>query len=218
MKTLFIICQLVWALPIAAAQIDHICLAYCETLVVENGVVRLIDLVPPTRTLAVGSYVASDQHLVPAAEAPIRDLRSPRGWRIVVSAFLDHDEAELRLRVRFFDPRGELDETVDILSALEDARIGRLFGGNDEIVALTSNEEHSYSSQTGIWYLPERGKPKDLLSFGGGLENLSGNGAEIAGAAIKRETYDGIHADTKGTAREFWAWNAKTRVLVLQTR
>lgn len=45
-------------------------------------------------------------------------------------------------------------------------------GGNDEILAVTSNEEHAYNAQTEIWLLPEQGNPKVLLQIQGYFAGL----------------------------------------------
>ncbi len=47
------------------------------------------------------------------------------------------------------------------------ARVGTLFGGGDEIFAITSNEEHAYNAQTEVWFLPHEGRPKRLLEIAG---------------------------------------------------
>jgi hypothetical protein len=69
---------------------------------------------------------------------------SPRQWRIVISAFLDHTiNSEAGLRLRFFGSDGGLRATDDVLMAIEQVEEGRLFGGDDEIFGIQSNEEHS---------------------------------------------------------------------------
>jgi hypothetical protein len=201
-------------------QIDRVCLGgYCQTLEVENGTVRFVDPAPPSKTLVIGSYRPADQDLIPTTEASIRRLDSPHGWRIVVSAFLDHDEDEVRLRLRFFSPDKALLKTEDVLSALEQAEIGRLLGTNDEILAITSNEEHAYNAQTQIWYLPGRGNPKLLLATESTVLKFSrGTETSAPGVTVGRETYDGVHAETKGRVPEFWAWDPKTKTLILRTK
>lgn len=196
-------------------QIDQVCLRrYCQSLDVENGEVRFVDRAL-SRSIVLGTYLAADQRLVPKTEAPIRHLDSPRGWRIIISAFLDHEEGEARLRLRFFGPDGALRETEDILSILEDAEAGRLFGGEDEIFEETSTEEHSYNAQTEIWYLPERGDPKLVLLSQSTVRKYSdGTDGSDAGVIVDRETYDGVHGDTKGRVAEFWAWNPTAKALV----
>jgi hypothetical protein len=214
MKTALIVFQLAAATVTAPGQIDSVCRGFCATLAVQDGAVRLVDLMPPTRNLVVGNYIRADQHLVPATEAPVRDLRSPRGWRVIVSAFLDHEDVAVRLRLRFFDPSGALREQGDLLSALVSAQIGTLFDG-DEIFGVTSMEEHAYNDQLEIWLLPESGKPRLLLELPGSFRAIVGS---ALGVTVERETYDGVNAETKGRVQEFWAWDPKTKALIRRGR
>jgi hypothetical protein len=197
-------------------EIDRVCRnGYCSTLTIEHGQVRLSD---PLRTLSLGSYVESDQHLTPRTEAPIRDLASVSGWHVVLSAFLDHTrKSEAGLRIRFYDADGSLRSTADVLIALEQVTAGHLFGNADDIVAVTSSEEHAYNVQTDIWLLPRHGNPKSLLSAPGVYKRFwDGNGLHAPGVMISRETYDGLHADTKGTTLEFYIWDRRRRELSAQ--
>jgi hypothetical protein len=186
-------------------------------LAVQDGAVKFIDQMPPGSSLKVGDYVSADQPLVPLTEAPIRDLHSRRGWRVVVSASLDHDELVVRLRLRFFSPGGELAQEGELLSALVSAQIGAPFGGSDEIFAVTSIEKHSYNDQSEIWLLPEHGKPRLLLGLDGSFRTMNGTtpGA-LPGVAVDRQTYDGVHSETKGTVAEFYVWDAKAKSLTLR--
>jgi hypothetical protein len=194
-------------------EIDRVCRnGYCTTLTVEHGQVRLSD---PLRTLLLGSYLESDQHLTPPTEAPIRDLVSAGGWHVVFSAFLDHGEgSEAGLRIRFYDSDATLRGTADILMALEQVTTGYLFGGTHDIVAVTSSEEHAYNVRTDIWLLPNHADPKLLLRITGVYKQFwNGNGAHRPGVMISRETYDGVHAETKGSIPEFYVWDRRRREL-----
>jgi hypothetical protein len=209
--------QLVVVSAAPPAEVDRHCRnGYCDVLNVRDGVVRLVD---SQRTLDLGKYVAAAQDLVPRNEAPIRVLLSPSGWRIVVSAFLGHaDEAEAGLRVRFFGPDTRLRMMDTVLMALEQVEIGRLFGGDDEILAIQSNEEHSYNSRTDIWLLPERGAPKRLIDVGAKFGKVAKDPGTRPGIWISRQTYDGVHAETKGWEDEFWIWDAKNKSLALRQK
>ena len=220
MKTVAIFLQIVLS-PVVPGRIDSVCRTYCQDLAVQGGLVRFMNQAPPVpRNLIIGNYLPRDQRFVPRTEAPIRDLHSPRGWHIVVSAFLHHDaenEGEPGLRVRFLDPRGAEQDKEDVLMTLDQVEVGQLFGGNDEILAITSEEEHAYNVETDIWFLPEQGKPKSLLSVQGTFENFVRSGVgRTPGVMIARETYDGEHADTKGTVPEFYTWDPSTKSLKLQ--
>jgi hypothetical protein len=211
--------QILAASGTVPGQIDSVCRAYCQALAVQNGLVRFVDMVQPPRNLIIGRYVRSDQRLVPRSEAPIRDLRSRHGWRVVVSAFLNHEQGESALRLRFFDPSGALEMTYDVLSDLEQVDIGGLFGGSDEVFAITSDEEHAYNTRTEIWFLPNIGKPKTLLTLPGVYGRFSRAAAgKVPGVVVNRQTYDGLHADTKGTLEEFYVWSPEAKSLTLQAR
>jgi hypothetical protein len=200
-----------WA---AAGQRDIVCLNDCSILEVRNGVVQFTD---GFRRINIGRYVAEDQQLVPRTEAPTLDLRSQRGWHVVVSAVLDHQELGEKLRLRFFDSSGVLRLQDDLLMMLEQQRIGRLFGGADEVLAITSNEEHAYNSQTDVWFLPEQGDPKRVLSVRGVFQAFS-DSRESPGVVVFRQTYDGVHSETKGFIREEYAWDTGSKVLRLHSR
>jgi hypothetical protein len=197
-------------------QVDSICRAKCEILAVQGGSVKFIDQWL-NRTVVLGRYAASAQNLVPRTEAPIREIKSARGWRIVASAYLDHDQDELHARLRLFGPDGKLKGTGDILSVVEEAKVAGLVGGNDEVFVVTSNEEHAYNAQTEIWLLPEHGDPKVLLQIQGDFGGFIGQNL-TRGVAIARQTYDGIDAKTKGTVQELYVWNPETKSLVLEKR
>jgi hypothetical protein len=90
-----------------------------------------------------------------------------------------------------------------------------LFGDDNEIVAITSNEEHAYNAQTELWYLPQRGNPKLLLSTESVIQKLSGSGeGSRPGVTLGQETYDGFNAGTKGRVFEFWAWDSMAKALI----
>jgi hypothetical protein len=201
-------------------QVDRACVAeHCQTLTVRNGEVRFIENTPPARDLLLGPYLTGDKRLVPRTEAPIRELRSQRGWRVVVSALLDHREHGVLLRVRFLNRMGKLQTTDDLLMVLESAEVGNLFGGNDEILTITSNEEHAYNAQTSVWFLPAIGKPRRLLSFTGAIGEFQKSNADGGpGVRINRESYDGVNANTKGHTQEFWSWNPQQKTLNLGSR
>lgn len=217
MRTASVIFQVVAAAAVVPGQIDRECRAFCATLAVQDGVVRFIDSMPPTANLEVGRLVGADQRLVPRTEAPIRDLRSPRGWHVVIGASLDHEELVVRLRLHFFSPDGALKEEGELLSALVSTEIGTLFGGTDEILAVTSVEKHSYNDQSEIWLLPEDGKPKLVLALDGSFRTVAGNPSSVMrGITVERQIYDGVHAETKGTVQEFYVWDPKAKSLTLR--
>lgn len=222
MKTLINILQV---LSLAAAtipgQVDSVCREYCQALAVQGGIVKYIDQTPPApRTFDIGRYLAGDQTILPPTEAPIRDLRSQRGWRIIASAFLHHDadnEGEPAVRIRFYDSHGSQQLTDDVLESLQRLSASRPFGGEDEILVVTSEEEHSYNVETELWYLPGNGKPKRLLWVRGVFQAFAPAG-QVPGVSISLQTYDGEHAETKGLVREFYVWDPRAKSLTVQAK
>jgi len=164
----------------------------------------------------MGRLAATARPLVPRTEAPIGDLRSAKGWRIVASLYLDHDEEEVLMRLRFFGPDDRLRTTDEALPYLEKVQLGNLFGGADEIFGLTTNEEHTYNAQTAIWFLPSSGPPRVLLSFSGTMQQFTTlKSGKSAGVVIAHQTYDGVDSRTKGSKLEFYAWEEQTKSLSL---
>lgn len=219
MKIFLVAFQVVATAVHVPGQIDQVCQgAYCESLSVQSGTVRFVDSTPPSRTLVLGRLIAQAQQSVPEVEAPLRDMRSEAGWRVVVSAFLQHsgdNEGELGLRTRFFRD-GALTGAFDMYGLLQGVELGALFGGDDDIFAITSDDEHAYNVETEIWLLPRIGSPKRVLAFPGVYNQFSRAATgHPAGVLVSRETYDGEHAQTKGRMRQFWAWDSRTKTLSL---
>ncbi len=192
------------AQTLVPGQLDAICRAQCEILALQQGSVKYLDRRAPATTIVLGKYAASAKNLAPPTELPVSDLRTPRGWRVVVTAYLDHEEDDLMSHVWFFGPDGKLASRGEALSFIEEAKVGRL-ASVVEIYALTSVEEHAYNAQTTIWLLRQSGEPKAVLEISGMLAGLSDNGV-----TVRRQTYDGVHAETKGTVAELYVWNAAT--------
>lgn len=201
---------------IVPGQVDSICREKCEILAVQGSRVKFIDQWL-NRTVVLGRYALSAQGLVPQTEAPVRDIVSPRGWRIVISAYLDHAKDELHMHLRLFGPDRKLRETSSLLSVVEQVKVAGLAGGKGEVLAVASNEEHAYNAQTQMWLLPEQGSPKGLLDVQGDFAGFAGQNV-VTGVKIARQTYDGVHSETKGTVPEFYTWNRETKSLELQRR
>jgi hypothetical protein len=200
-------------------QVDRSCRQGCRALVIRDGMVQFVDSRPPApRSFVIGSYLAAAQSSVPTNEAPIRQIKAGDRWTILASAFLDHDsdnEGEPGVRIRFLDPNGR-QQIADELSGLDVLETGPFFGGIDQVLVVTSEEEHAYNVQTEIWLLPMEGGPKRLLWFQGTVKGfVSSPAAPEPGVFISRQTYDGVHAETKGTATEFYAWDRARRSLIL---
>ncbi len=188
----------------------------CQILAIHQGVVKFTE---PGRTVDIDKYVAAAQSFVPRTEAPIRELRSRQGWHVVVSSFLDHKERFVGLRIRFFGPDLRLRSKADVAGWLEDIESGVLFGGSDEIVAVQSNWEHAYNSETDIWLLPAQGAPRHLLKLNATIGHFSaGSDSRPPGLKLQRQTYDGLNAETKGWVTKFWVWDRAHKSLMLQKK
>ena len=122
------------------------------------------------------------------------------------------------MRLRIFDSQGELQEKYDGNYVLDDIEAGNLFGTSDVVLSIQTNGMRSYIQDTVIWLLPDVGKPKQLLHAVGALRRFqpTGSGANgLPGVWIDRETYDGVHAQTRGRKFEFWQWNSVSKTLSL---
>ncbi|HYA16222.1 MAG TPA: hypothetical protein VEF06_02085, partial [Bryobacteraceae bacterium] len=131
----------------------------------------------------LGRFVGTARTFVPATEAPIRDLRSNRGWHVVISALLDRADLTVRLRLRFFAANDKELRKVDLLSDLVSVEFGSFAGSDDEVLGVTSIEEHAYNDQTEIWLLPRTGSPKLLMSSPGSFRTI---GKRAAGVIVLR--------------------------------
>ena len=205
----------------APKQVDVVCRAYCSAIDIADGLVRYAEYTPreAIRSFGLGRYVPKAQGLVPSTEAPIRDLSTLAGWRVIVSAFLDHEDFMAKVRFRCFGLDGRLAVTGQGLAVMEDTALGRLFGGSDEIFAISSIEGHSYNALTEVWLLPPRGNPKRLLILQGEFGKFrDGTGGARPGVTIGRQTYDGVNAGSKGVVEEFYVWDSVARTLTLRAR
>jgi hypothetical protein len=195
-------------------QFDKACEGYCIVLLVDHGKVKQqIQSTDAPVEMTMGRYLTSAAHLIPSNEAAISDRRASNGWRIVISAFLDHQESSARLRIRFFDSRGLLQLKNDSLTSLEDQEFIRP-NKTDCLYAVTTNEEHVYNAQTEIWFLPNDGVPKLVLSDVGTFQIPRPKGSKAPTIVFLRETYDGIHSETKGHTAEQYTWDANSKMLV----
>ncbi len=91
------------------------------------------------------------------------------------------------------------------------------FGTTDEVLAISTREEHSYNVLTSAWYLPPCGNPKLLMTGTGtfgGFGRVSENPGP--GLVVNHESYDGEDANTKGWDDNFYVWNPTAKTLTLQ--
>ena len=212
----------VTAAPVTAKQLDRKCdQGDCLALVVENGNVlgqRTGEFSPGK--LEIGKYDPKGARLVSPKEAPIMYSKTQRGWVAVVAAYIPEDVLLWpQLRLYIFDPQGHRTTVEDLYNrigptARPNFRMGKLFNTNSEILQVSTDGEHSYVVRTLIWLLPENGTPKLLLDAPGLVDRIQQAAAgKQAGFSIQRETYDGVHAETKGQKREFWVWDEEQKTL-----
>lgn len=198
-------------------QIDKACSnGKCQFLIVKAGVVHFVGLTPPKRDFRIGRYVESARRLVPASEEPIWSEHSTDGLRVVVSAFLDHDEGGSSLRVRFLRRDGRTLAQADMIAVPKTVRMGHLFGGTEELFGITATEEHAYNVQTIIWLLSDDAAPPAAILRTEGVLGPFVADPGGQGVWIDHETYDGFDSRTKGWIRQFWLWDSKRKVLTLR--
>jgi hypothetical protein len=165
-------------------QIDKICRGnLCQFLAVQQGMVRYIEQ-EPARNFVIRRYQSQVQPLVPKSEAAIRILRSSRGWQVAVSAFLDHAESAVGLRLRFIAPDHTARITEDVMYGLDLVKLNMPFGDGSEIFVITTEEEHSYNVSTEIWLLPEQGDPTPLAVVRGTIDHFVGPHPEDCRASL----------------------------------
>jgi len=195
----------------------------CLTLVIENGKVlgqRSGGFSPGN--LELGKYDVRGASLVSAKEAPVLYSKTRRGWVGLVAAYIP-EEALLwpQLRLYIFDPQGHRTTTQDLYirigsEAQPNFRIGALFNTNSEFLQVSTDGEHSYVVRTLIWLLPDKGAPRLLLDEPSLVNRVQQSSAGRRGGIwTQRETYDGVHAETKGSKSEFWAWDEDQKALQL---
>jgi hypothetical protein len=168
----------------------------------------------------IGNYDSKGASLVPKTEAPIRFSKTQRGWTAIVTAYLpeqfDFDAPELRLYL--FDPSGKRAVVDDNYNLLGDFKTGKILNTGDEFALISSTGAHAYVVRTSAWFLPTTGPPKHVLVVSGLLVSIRESNAGPPGLLIDRQTYDGVHAETKGTVKELYVWSAETKTLTLQTK
>lgn len=210
-----ILFQLTAAPSQLTGQIDSICREKCKVIAVQDNDVKLIDQWLG-RTLTLGKYAPAAVGRLPPTEAPVLDLKSSNGWRIIASDYIDHQQDEIEAHVRFFRPDGKLNRTTDVLATIEQGKMALLEGGSDAIFAITSSEEHAYNAQTEIWLLPRNGSAWALINIQGNFEGFIGAG-RVRGVRIAKQTYDGLNANTKGIVYETYIWHPETHALTLSS-
>ena len=148
----------------------------------------------------VGPYLPEAQKWVPANEAPIRELTTANKWRVIVSAFLDEYDFYARMRLRIFDPDGQLQQVYDGVYFLDHLQTGELFGTSDVILAMQTSGYSAFFQDTALWVFPASGEPKEILRVNGILRRFQPVGSGESGPPgvwIDKSMYDGTHAETR---------------------
>jgi hypothetical protein len=207
-------------LPCMGRELDRRCLeGDCVILTVENGRVFAERTGEFAGKREVAKVEEAGVPFVPATEAPLNYTKTSRGWITVVSVFLpkeyDFDAPELHLYL--YDAQRDRKVVSDLYNFLGSLNVGRIFHGtNAEFVQVSSTGAHAYVVRTIVWLLPAAGTPAVLLDVPGLLSRIQqATSKEPAGLWINRQTYDGVHAETKGEKPEFWMWNPNRKTLIL---
>jgi hypothetical protein len=158
----------------------------------------------------VGTYRADLKRFVPKDEAPIDGAALRNGWRAVVSAALpEYDVYGPRTRCRIFAPDGRLASTWDGDYIFDGLWAGRLFGGETEILAVSTMGVRPLTARCGIWALPDAGtKPRMVLDLEGQCISFRPATPQHAGGVVFFPVLEdrrppGIRPDQG----EFWQWN-----------
>jgi len=207
-------------LPCLGRELDHRCLeGDCVILSVQNGKVFAERTGEFAGKREIERVDNAGIPFVPSTEAPIRYARTSRGWVAVVSAFLpkeyDFDGPELRLYI--FDSQRKLKTVSNQYNFLGSFNAGRIFKNSDsEFVQVSSTGAHAYVVRTVVWLLPTLGSPVAVLDVPGLLNHVQQAATSVAaGLWIDLQTYDGMHAETKGQKTEFWRWNSDRQAFTL---
>lgn len=166
----------------------------------------------------VGPYLQRYQSLVPRNELPVLE-RHFSGWRIIVSAVLLQDEYDGPImRFRFLGRGGRLLGSYDDDLQVMSLSVGTLFGGSDIIAAATTSGVHVYDNTALVWLLPHNEAVKKLLEVPGSTDRIvhASQGHGQIGIWVNRQTYDGVHPETKREVPEFWEWRDREKKLVRQ--
>ena len=192
----------------SAEELDRRCLDKdCVSLRIESGRVYVDNTGEFARTIHIGTYDISAKSDVPPTEAPILSKKTSNGWIAIVTASLPSkfDFNAPVLRVYILNRLHEKQLSFDSQMTLDSFRAGRLFNVTDEFVQISASGEHAYVVQTVVWHLPKNGSPKLMIDVPG---LVAGINVVSRGIWIDRQTYDGIHAESKGHRRELWSWRS----------
>jgi hypothetical protein len=166
----------------------------------------------------IGSYDREAQRWVPTNEAALRHVNMPNRWSAVVSASLDHYDSSggPTVRLRAFTPTGENQLTYDGYFFFDDIESGMLFGTPDVVLSIQTGGASSSVQDAVVWLISDSGKPKEILRVNGILVRFQATGSGVSGLPgvwIDRDTYDGVHSETRGRKREFWRWDSSSKSL-----
>jgi len=205
--------------PGPGRTVDSVCWkGFCDYLMVRGGTVIDCGTNPPEigpRVVTVGKYVPAAQALVPKDEAPVYEARTPSGWTVVASGYLDKPALAVHVRTRFFDPSGKVRLTASGDPIFLRARAGRLFGGADEEAAVCESDVHAYTDRCRIWWLPPRGSSAPIKIFDQWSTRIAGfntEGPQVGVVAVRQTEVNGdplrvLHE------QELWLWDAAAKTL-----
>jgi len=182
----------------------------CYTLLIDGGFVKSGFSDDPEKCTVDGPYLKEWQHLVDPTEAPVKELTSPRGWKIVVTLGFAGRTAGPIFYLYFFDNHGErqLKASGDLF--LEKSEIGVLFGTPDEFLVIDERGETGISHVTEAWLLPKQGRPERVLFTGGMLFTIKqGEGKKKPGLYIN--SYEATDSRKGVWRKSFFEWRADSK-------
>ena len=208
-----LVALLLWSgpqLPPHSRQVDKACnpkSGLCTSLLVKSG--KVVDYVPAPiyRTVEMGPYVHGAQRLVPKYEAPVSELRTPSGWIMVVSGSV-RPRGYPGLVLRIYAPGGKVVLTARSGSEiLTMAKLGRLFGGRDEIAAACMSSPHPNTGHCRLWWLRRGSAPVQAFNLYGRILAFVPE-PPAPGVWTRQVTNIFDNPYRQFVETDFWKWNA----------
>jgi len=181
--------------------------APCAELRIESG--RVIwDANAPSEGADKGPYLAHLHALLAPREAPVRELRSDRGWRVIQTwGFTEPRSGLRRYYLYFFSPQGKLELKHDGNMNLATIEMGRLFRTETELLVTYGADSHTLSQTVDVWILPPQGAPKKAPLEGKILRSIEPGTAELLpGLWVENPILEGEWLRPVAWVPEFWEW------------
>lgn len=207
------------AVGLSAVTIDKRCLdaSSCSTVNVDEEIIKVRITGFHDLEETFGTYLERDQPLVPANEAPFKEIRDRDGWLAVATVGLSrgYDLFGASVRAYLYNSRGELQATVPADYAVDSWRLGRFLGTRAAFFQLSSSGPQGYSVNTIVYALHDDGKAVEALTVNGTVRRVQPQvPKEPPGLWIDVPTYDGVNHNTKGWLSVFWRFDDKQGTFV----